>query len=226
MRVLVVEDEAKVARALSDGLSSEGYDVSVARTGEDGFFLASSRGFDLLILDISLPGRSGLEVLTTLRKRGVTTPVLLLTARDTVEDRVVGLDAGADDYLVKPFAFPELIARIRALMRRGRPELVMRFKAGPLDLDAITRVVTVSGVPVDVTAREFELLEYLLRHQGQIVSRDMLAADVWKEPMRGTPLDNVIEVHVGRVRRKLEPDAARLIRTVRGVGYVLKAGDA
>ena len=226
MRVLVVEDEAKVARALSDGLSSEGYDVSVARTGEDGFFLASSRGFDLLILDISPPGRSGLEVLTTLRKRGVTTPVLLLTARDTVEDRVVGLDAGADDYLVKPFAFPELIARIRALMRRGRPELVMRFKAGPLDLDAITRVVTVSGVPVDVTAREFELLEYLLRHQGQIVSRDMLAADVWKEPMRGTPLDNVIEVHVGRVRRKLEPDAARLIRTVRGVGYVLKAGDA
>lgn len=223
MRILVVEDEVKVAQALKEGLTSEGYDTTVARTGEDGFFLANSQAFDVMVLDVMLPGRDGFEVLTTLRKRGVSTPVLLLTARDTVDDRVLGLDAGADDYLVKPFAFAELVARIRALLRRGRPELVMRFRAGMLELDALTRVVTVGGDPVDLTAREFELLEYLIRHQGQTVSRDMLAADVWKEPMRGTPLDNVIDVHIGRLRKKIEQDRpCRLIHTVRGVGYVLR----
>lgn len=227
MRILVVEDEHKVAEALREGLAAEGYDTVVAHSGEEGFYLASAHAFDLLVLDIMLPGRSGLEVLATLRKRGVMTPVLVLTARDRVLDRVLGLDAGADDYLVKPFAFAELLARIRAMLRRGRPDLVMRFKAGPLELDAVTRAVTVSGEPVHLTAREFELLEYLMRHQGQPVSRDMLASDVWKEPMRGTPLDNVIDVHVGRLRRKLERDRPhRLIQTVRGVGYVLKAGDA
>jgi len=227
VRVLIVEDEAKVAQALREGLTGEGYEPVVAASGEDGFFQASAQVFDLIVLDIGLPGRSGLEVLRTLRQRGTTTPVLILTARDTIEDRVAGLDAGADDYLVKPFAFAELNARIRALLRRGRPDLVMRFKAGALELDALTRIVTVSGEPVELTAREFELLEYLVRHQGQHVSRDMIAADVWKEPMRGTPLDNVIDVHIGRIRKKLEVDRPyRFIHTVRGVGYVLRAESA
>ena len=224
VQVLVVEDETKVARALGEGLTAEGYRAVLASTGEEAFFLACSQAFDAIVLDIGLPGRSGLEVLRALRQRGVTTPALLLTARDSVEDRVNGLDAGADDYLVKPFAFAELLARIRALLRRGRPDLVMRFKAGPLELDALTRSVTVAGDPIEVTGREFELLEYLLRHQGQHVSRDMLAAEVWREPARGTPLDNVIDVHIGRIRRKLEHGRAyRFIHTIRGVGFVLRA---
>jgi DNA-binding response OmpR family regulator len=226
VRILVVEDETKVAQALHAGLTTEGYDVVTARTGEEGFFLASAEAFDLMLLDVMLPGRSGFEILGALRNRGVTTPVLMLTARDAVEDRVHGLDVGADDYLAKPFAFAELVARIRALLRRGRPDLVMRFKAGPLEVDVVTRVVTVGGVPVDLTAREFELLEYLVRHQGHPVSRDTLAADVWKEPLRGTPLDNVIDVHVSRLRKKIDQDRPqRLLHTIRGVGFMLKVGD-
>lgn len=150
----------------------------------------------------------------------------MLTARDAVEDRVAGLDAGADDYLVKPFAFPELLARVRALVRRGRPEHALRFKVADLELDVVTRTATRGGRPLDLTAREFQLLEYLMRHQGQLVSREMLAGDVWKEPNRGTPLDNVIDVHIARVRKKVDPaSSARLIHTVRGVGFVLREGE-
>src|SRR6266511_3851635 len=169
MRILVVEDEAKVARALQEGLESEHYEVVVARTGEDGFFRANAEIFDLVVLDLMLPGRSGLEILQTLRQRHVETPVLILTARDGVEDRVLGLDLGADDYLVKPFALPELLARIRALLRRGRPSDILRLKAADLEVDVVTRRATRGGHPLDLTAREFELLEYLLRHQGHIV---------------------------------------------------------
>jgi DNA-binding response OmpR family regulator len=226
VRVLVVEDEIKVAKALKDGLEAEHYEVALARSGEEGFFLINAQTFDLVVLDLMLPGRDGLEVLTTLRKRGFQTPVLILTAKDTVEDRVVGLDCGADDYLVKPFAFPELLARIRALVRRGRSDQVLRLKIADLEMDLVTRNVTRGDQALQLTVREFELLEYLLRHQGYVVSREMLARDVWKEPGRATPLDNVIDVHIARLRRKVDgPFEAKLLKTVRGVGFVLREGE-
>jgi DNA-binding response OmpR family regulator len=226
MRILIVEDEAKVARALKEGLEGEHYDVVVAKTGEEGFFRANAELFDLVVLDLMLPGRDGIEVLTTLRKRGVQIPVLILTAKDDIEDRVLGLDSGADDYLVKPFAFPELLARIRALLRRGRIDQVLRFKAGDLEMDLVTRRVTRGNQTLDLTSREFELFEYLLRHQNQLVSREMLTREVWKEPSRVTPLDNVIDVHIARLRKKVDQDfPTKLIHTVRGVGFVLREGE-
>ena len=226
MRILVVEDETKLAQALAKGLEAQHYDVVVAPTGEDGFFHANAELFDLVILDLMLPGRSGLEILKVLRQRGLQTPVLILTARDGIDDRVLGLDLGADDYLVKPFAFPELLARIRALLRRGRPADVLRLKVADLELDTATRKVTRGRRVLDLTARELELLEYLLRHQGHLVSREMLAHEVWKEPRRATPLDNVIDVQMARLRKKVDVDAdQRLIHTVRGVGFILKEGE-
>lgn len=223
MRILVVEDETKVATALQEGLKSERYEVAVASTGEEGFFLVNAKTFDLVVLDLMLPGRSGLEILATLRKRGLSTPVLILTARDAVDDRVRGLDTGADDYLVKPFAFPELLARIRALLRRGRAERLSRMSCADLDLHPDERSATRAGTLLDLTPREFELLEYLVRHQGSIVSREMLARDVWKETSRATPLDNVIDVTVARLRRKVDdPYQPKLLHTVRGVGFTLR----
>ncbi len=226
MRVLVVEDDPKVAGALRAGLSGEGYETTVSRTGEDGFFRATTEPFDAILLDIGLPGRSGLEILAGLRGKGLRVPVLMLTARDAVEDRVRGLDSGADDYLVKPFAFAELVARLRALLRRGRPEESLRLRLGNLTLDLLTHTAERGGAAVDLTAREFELLAYLLRHQGEVVSREMLARDVWKEPGRGTPLDNVIDVHITRLRKKVDVGPGpRLIHTVRGVGFVVREGE-
>ncbi len=222
MRLLVIEDEAKVARALNDGLSREGYEVTVARTGEEGYYLLDSAPFDLVVLDLMLPGRDGLEVLATMRSRDRRIPVLIVTARDAVEDRVIGLDAGADDYLVKPFAFAELLARIRALSRRGRADPPVRLKVSDLEVDASARRVTRGGRTLDLTAREFELLEYLVRNGGRVVSREMLARDVWRETGRATPLDNVIDVHIARLRRKVDDAAeAKLIHTVRGVGFMI-----
>ena len=226
MRILVVEDEQKVANALREGLQGERYDVLVERTGEGAFFRITTEQFDAILLDLTLPGRDGLEILEAVRERGIKTPVLVLTARDTLQDRVVGLDAGADDYLAKPFAFTELLARLRALLRRGGVAETPRLVAGDLDVHLITRDVTRGGRRVDLTVREFELLEYLLRHQGQVVSRETLARDVWKETARTTPLDNVIDVHIARLRRKVDADqAAKLIHTVRGVGFVLREGE-
>ena len=224
MRILVVEDEAKVARALQEGLERQQYEVVVAGTGEEGFYLVSAEEFDLVILDLMLPGRDGLQVLATLRKRGLVTPVLILTARDAIEDRVHGLDKGADDYLVKPFAFPELLARVRALLRRGRTQQVaLRLQLADLEMDLVPRRVRRGGKDVECTAREFELLEYLLRHKEQVVSREMLAREVWRETSRATPLDNVIDVHMARLRRKIDERFDRkLIHTIRGVGYVLR----
>lgn len=223
MHILVIEDEPKIAKAIREGLESEKYQVTVAETGEDGYFLATTQAFDLVLLDLMLPGRSGLEILTALRKQKCQTPVLILTARDAVEDRVEGLDTGADDYVVKPFAFPELLARIRALTRRGRPEQALRLKLADLELDCVTRKVTRSGQEIDLTAKEFDLLEYLLRHQSHVVSREMLACDVWKVKSRATPLDNVIDVHITRLRRKVDaPFKKKLLKTIRGVGFVLK----
>jgi len=224
LRILVVEDEAKVARALQEGLERQQFEVVVAGTGEEGFYLVSSEEFDLVILDLMLPGRDGLQVLSTLRKRGLVTPVLILTARDAIEDRVQGLDKGADDYLVKPFAFPELLARIRALLRRGRTQqAALRLQLADLEMDLVPRRVKRGGKDVDCTVREFELLEYLLRHKEQVVSREMLAREVWRETSRATPLDNVIDVHMARLRRKIDERFDRkLIHTIRGVGYVLR----
>jgi DNA-binding response OmpR family regulator len=226
MRLLVVEDERKLAQVLASALRAEHYDVVVAPTGEEGFFRANAETFDLVVLDLMLPGRSGLEILQTLRQRHVQTPVLILTARDGIDDRVLGLDLGADDYMVKPFALPELLARIRALLRRGRPADILRLKAADLEVDLVTRRATRTGRPLDLTGREFDLLEYLLRHQGHVVSREMLAHDVWKESRRATPIDNVIDVQVARLRKKVDVEGrARLIHTVRGVGFVLREGE-
>jgi DNA-binding response OmpR family regulator len=225
VRVLVVEDEPKLAQILASALRGEHYDVVVAPTGEDGFFRANAEAFDLVVLDLMLPGRNGLEILRTLRQRHIQTPVLILTARDGVEDRVLGLDLGADDYLVKPFALAELLARIRALLRRGRPADVLRLKAADLELDLVTRRAARGDRALDLTPREFELLEYLLRHQGHPVSREMLAHEVWKEPRRATPIDNVIDVQMTRLRKKVDAEGARLIHTVRGVGFVLREGE-
>jgi len=227
VRVLVVDDERKLAQVISSALQAEHYDVVVSPTGEDGFFRANAEVFDLVLLDLMLPGRNGLEILQTLRQRRIETPVLILTARDGIDDRVLGLDLGADDYLVKPFALPELLARVRALLRRGRPSDVFRLKAADLELDLVARRAVRGGRLLDLTAREFELLEYLLRHQGHLVSREMLARDVWKEPRRATPLDNVIDVQMTRLRKKVDVDSAeRLIHTLRGVGFILKEGES
>lgn len=227
MKALLIEDDAKTARALAQGLRGEGCEAAIAKTGEEGFFLLSSESFDVVVLDWMLPGRDGIEVLKTLRARGTKTPVLLLTARDAVQDRVLGLDAGADDYLVKPFAFAELVARIRALLRRSGHDDAPRAQIADLTLDLQTRRVTRAGREIALTPREFDLLAYLLRNAGQTVTRPMIARDVWREPHRATPLDNVIDVHLAHLRRKIDNgDDRRLIHTVRGVGFMLRDGAA
>ncbi len=226
MRVLVVEDEQKVAGALRDGLESEGYEVIVEGTGEGAFFRGATEPFDVILLDLGLPGRDGLHILQSLRQRDVRTPVLILTARDTAQDRVIGLDSGGDDYLVKPVAFAELLARIRALLRRGRGAEAVRLKVGDLEMDLVTRKVTRGGRAVELTALEFQLLHCLMRRQGESVSRDTLANDVWKESAQSSTLNNVIDVHIARLRRKIDTDRpTRLIHTIRGVGFMLREGE-
>ena len=224
MRILVVEDEPKLAQAVKEGLEANEHAVSIAATGEDGFFLAQTQPFDLLIFDIMLPGRDGVEIMGNLRRLGHRTPILLLTAKDTVEDRVRGLDSGADDYLAKPFALSELQARVRALSRRNSPEQEAVLRLEDLELDRIRHTAVRGGKLLDLTAREFELLEYLMRHAQRVVSREVLAREVWKESSRYTPIDNVIDVHIARLRRKMDdPWPLKLLRTVRGVGFVLRS---
>lgn len=220
--LLVVEDEPKVAAALRQGLSDEGYAVDVASTGEEAFFRVSTGTFSVVLLDLTLPGRDGLEILRALRRRDADTRVLILTARDGLSDRVAGLDAGADDYLVKPFAFAELLARIRALERR-RAAAGPLLAQGDLQIDLYARKVTRGARAIDLTAREFTVLEHLVRAGGQVVSRDSLARDVWQERERTPTLDNVIDAHIARLRKKVD-DAfdARLIHTVRGIGFVVR----
>jgi DNA-binding response OmpR family regulator len=225
MHVLVIEDEKKVADALKVGLEAEQYQVSVAYSGEDGFYQLSAGAFDLVLLDLMLPGRDGLEILTTMRKRGFETPVLILTARDSIEDRVLGLDSGADEYLMKPFAFPELLARIRLILRREKKETPVKLSLGGLEMDLVGRKVKRDGEGIELTVKEFQLLEYLLRNQGSVVTREMLARDVWQVKERSTPLDNVIDVHVARLRRKVDgPFERKLLRTVRGLGFTMEEG--
>ena len=223
LRALVVEDEPKVAAALREGLEGEGYEVAVEGSGEAAFFRLTTDSFDVVLLDLRLPGRDGIEILSAARRRGVATPVVVLTARDTLEDRVIGLDAGADDYVVKPFAFAELLARIRAVVRRGRTAEPARLVIDTLVVDRVSRQVTRAGEAVELTVKEFDLLLHLARHARQVVSRDTLVRDVWRETSRSTTLDNVIDVHVSRLRRKVDTHRpVKLIHTVRGVGFVLR----
>jgi DNA-binding response OmpR family regulator len=225
LRILVVEDELKVAVAIETGLEADGHAAMLAHSGEDAFARLQEAHFDIVLLDLGLPDRDGLHLLAALRKRGMDARVLILTARDTLDDRVTGLDSGADDYLVKPFALSELLARVRALARRGRVTSAARLTAGDLQMDVSNHTVTRAGRPVDLTVREFSLLERLLRFEGEVVSRDTLGREVWQERNRSPTLDNVIDVHVARLRRKVDFDhAVKLIHTIRGVGFMLHEG--
>jgi DNA-binding response OmpR family regulator len=220
-RVLIVEDQKKLLQSLRRGLEEEGYDVVAARTGEEGYYLATTGSPDAIILDLMLPGRDGLEVLHDLRGKGYAKPVLILTARDTVEDRVAGLDTGADDYLVKPFAFAELLARLRALLRRDVSSRELILRAGDVEIDLLSRTVIRGGIELDLTRREYELLEFLVRNKNATVTRDMIGREVWKETSGA--LTNTIDVYINAIRKKVEqPGKRQLIHTVRGVGYSVR----
>ena len=225
MRILVVEDESKVASFIQRGLEAEQYHVDVANDGESGLSAIFDEDYDLVILDIMLPKRNGFSVLEEVRKRHLQVPVLMLTARDTVTDRVTGLDRGADDYLTKPFAFEELVARVRALLRRGAPSQSPVLSVADLRLDPVTREITRADQKIEMTAKEFALLEFFLRQPGRLLSRALIAQHVW-----GVDFDtftNVIDVYVNYVRKKIDADfEPKLLHTVRGVGYVLKEPDA
>lgn len=221
MKILIVEDDAKTSQAIRRGLRAEGYEVAAERTGDEGLSRLNAEAFDVVVLDWMLPGRDGIEILKSVRSRGAKPPVLLLTARDSVEDRVIGLDSGADDYLVKPFAFAELLARLRALLRRTLPDELQIRRIGGLTVDIGGRRAWRDGDEIPLTPREFDLLLHLMRHEGQVVTRQMLASEVWREPNRSTPLDNVIDVHLARLRKKIDADRSpKLIHTVRGVGFI------
>lgn len=220
-RLLVVEDQKRLLASLRRGLEEEGYEVAACTSGEEGYYCATTEPIDAVVLDLMLPGRPGLQVLQDLRSHGFAKPVLILTSRDAVEDRVAGLDAGADDYLVKPFAFAELLARLRALLRRNVAERELALRADDLEMDLLEHRVTRSGVEIELTKREFELLEFLLRHKNHTVTRQMIEREVWKEP--DGLWTNVIEVCINSLRKKIEqPDRWHLIHTVRGVGYALR----
>jgi two-component system copper resistance phosphate regulon response regulator CusR len=220
--VLVIEDEAKTRDSLAEGLRMESWTVDTAASGAEAITALDRNAFDLVVLDWMLPDRDGIEILRHVRQRGAHMPVLMLTARNTLSDRVVGLDSGADDYLPKPFAFAELLARCRALLRRPMWTTGRVLRCDDLQLDTRARVAVRAGQEIPLTPREVDVLEYLLRYQGQIVTREMLERDVWKQTQRMTSLDNVIDVQIMRLRRKVDVEGARrLIHTVRGVGYRL-----
>jgi|SRR3972149_5205627 len=222
MHILVVEDQKKVAEALQEGLTLAGFKVTVCSEGEEGFFTLSSQDIDLLILDLGLPKRDGIEILRAVRHKKIGVPIMILTARDSVEDRVLGLESGADDYLVKPFAFPELLARVQALLRRSQMRIDDVMKVGDLELDLRTRKASRSSQPLSLTAKELDILEYLLRYHESVVSREMLVRDLWHGAARATPIDNIIDVHIAHLRSKIDgPFPLKLLHTVRGVGFIL-----
>jgi DNA-binding response OmpR family regulator len=223
-KILIIEDDRKLSKALVTGIEAAGYDVSAAGSAEEGFFLIHSQRPDLLLLDLTLPHRNGLEVLKQVRKEAIDVRVLILTSHNTVEDRVTGLSTGADDYLGKPFSFPELLARIDALLRRFLPvQQSATLQVGDLALDTKARSASRNSERLELTAREYDLLLYLVENHGRTVSREMLARDVWRETSRFTPIDNVIDVQMARLRRKIDdPFAVKLLQTVRGVGFCLR----
>jgi len=224
VRLLVIEDEQKLAGFIQDGLAQEHFAVDVAHDGDHGLAQARTTAYDLIILDVMMPGIDGFEVCRQLRKLGSNTPILILSARDMVTDRVAGLNAGADDYLTKPFVFAELSARVRALLRRQQPATLAPLTVADLMLDPVTRVVKRGDRRIDVTPKEFALLEYFMRNAGQVLTRTMIAERVWD--VNWNRLTNVIDVFVNHLRRKIElPGEPRLIHAVRGTGYVIREPD-
>jgi len=221
MRILIVEDEKKVAGFIRKGLEEETYAVDVAYDGEEGFHLADMNQYDMIILDLMLPKMDGLEVLTRLRDKKVSTPILLLTAKDAVEDKVTGLNKGADDYLTKPFAFSELLARIRSLLRRGQAETQTELKVGDLCLNMVSHKVSRNGEEIELTGKEYSLLEYFMRNEGKVLTRTMIAEHVWDYNF--DTFTNVIDVYVNHLRKKIDKKyPAKLLHTLRGVGYVMR----
>ena len=224
MRVLVVDDDRRLARFMAKGLRENGWAVDLAYDGVDAAHLGRTETYDAIVLDIMLPGQSGYEVIRELRRAGAEVPVLCLTARDDVKDRVLGLDLGADDYLVKPFHFPELLARLRALQRRSPKMAPVELRSGDLILDPATRRVVRAGRPIELTPKEFSLLEYLMRRAGTVVTRTAITESVWD--MNFESMTNVVDVFINRLRAKVDrPFKTSLIHTVRGVGYVMKPED-
>ena len=221
MRILVVEDEKKVASFIKRGLEEERYEVDLAGDGEEGLTMAEANIYDLVLMDLMLPKMDGLAVIKELRRKQILTPVLCLTAKDTVDDIVLGLDSGSDDYLTKPFAFAELLARVRALVRRGSKDRGAEIRFGDLRLDPVAHKVWRGGREVELTAKEYALLEYLMRNPNQVLTRTMIAEHVWDYTFDS--FTNIIDVYVNYLRKKVDKDFdKRLIHTVRGVGYVLK----
>jgi len=220
MKILVVEDEERVAHFIQKGLKEEGHAVDVSYDGEDGGFLAEVNEYDLILLDVMLPKKNGFAVCREIRERGVITPVLMLTARDSIEDRVRGLDAGADDYLIKPFAFDELLARVRALLRRQSEHKTPTLQLADLELDPMTRLVTRGGKAIRLTTKEYALLEYLMRNQNKVLSRTRIGEHVWD--MNFDPESNVIDVYISHLRNKIDKgNPLTLLHTIRGQGYLL-----
>ena len=221
MRILVVEDEKKIANLIKRGLREQGYAVDVVHTGQDGLFQAQEIPYDLLVLDIMLPGKDGLMICRELRKKSINTPILFLTARDEVDDKIQGLNFGADDYQTKPFAFGEFLARVRALLRRGKEKKTNQLKVADLELDQLTRKVTRAGKEIELTATEYALLEYLMLNANQVVTRTMISEHVWNDDFDS--FSNVINVYVNYLRKKIDDNFEhKLIHSIRGTGYRLK----
>ena len=224
MKILLVEDDRQTADYIAKGLREHGHVVDHAANGRDGLFLAAGERYDVMVVDRMLPGMDGLSLIKTVRATGVKTPVLFLTTMGGVEDRVAGFEAGGDDYLVKPFAFAELLARVGALARRPPMVETTSLRVGDLEVDLLTRIVTRAGQRVDVHAQEFKILEYLMRHAGQIVTRTMLLEKVWD--FHFDPKTNIVETHISRLRSKIDKGFDKpLVHTVRGAGYVIRAPD-
>jgi len=223
MRILLIEDEVKIASFIKRGLTEENYTVDVANKGEDGLYLAEVHPYDLIILDVMLPDTNGLLICRELRKKKITTPIFMLTARDSVKDKVTGLDAGADDYLTKPFSFEEFLARVRALCRKSDRNKGTKLRVADLELDQLTHAVSRAGRQIALTAKEYALLEYFMLHANEVVTRTMIAEHVWNEDFDS--FTNVFDVYVYRLRSKIDKGAKNaLLHSVRGVGYLLKEG--